>query len=189
MKKWLLLLLFIGASGLVKAESLQLNSEVSRLSFATVKMQYIVEPAVIAGLTGKIDETGVVTLDIPLAGIETGIGIRNERLNQLFFQSQLFPSAKVTAHVPKSLLTTDTAVQQLTISAQVTLFGKTKPMDFLVNVVKSHDVISVATAKTVIVRAADFGIPTKNLTELAKTVGQIAISDTVPVHFSLVFGK
>ncbi|WP_252176925.1 YceI family protein [Endozoicomonas sp. 4G] len=189
MKKFLLFLPLLVVCGLSKAAQYELNRDISRVSFATVKLQYVIEPATISSLTGSINETGQLTLDIPISGIDTGIGIRNERLQQLFFQSELFPSVKVSAQISNSLLASDTVVQQLTVPAKVTLHGQTQALEFSVNVVKSGKLLSVASAKPVIVRASQFGIPAKNLTELAKTVGQIPISDAVPVYFSLVFSK
>lgn len=187
MKKFLVFLLLFTACGLSKAAQFELNREISRVSFATVKLQYVIEPATISSLTGSISEAGQLTLDIPISGIDTGIGIRNERLNKLFFQSDLFPSAKVSAEISNSLLASDIVIQQLTVPAKVTLFGHTQELEFSVNVVKSGKVLSVASTQPVIIRASEFGIPAKNLTELAKTVGQIPISDTVPVNFSLIF--
>ncbi|WOG26629.1 YceI family protein [Endozoicomonas sp. 8E] len=189
MKKILLFLLVLTACGLSNAAQYELNRDISRVSFATVKLEYVIEPASISSLTGSINETGLLTLDIPISGIDTGIGIRNERLNKLFFQSDLFPSAKVSAQISKSLLALGTVVKQLTVPAKVTLYGQTQELEFPVNVVKCGDLLSVASTEPVIIRASQFGVPAKNLTELAKTVGQIPISETVPVNFSLVFSK
>lgn len=189
MNKYILLLLLLVLSAGTKAGEYQLDQETSAVSFATVKLQYVIEPASIGALKGKIDDSGKLNIEIPIANIETGIGIRNQRLNQLFFQSDLFPSVQVSAQIPNSLLVSDLLIQQVAIPAKVTLFGQTQEFEFTVNVVKAAEVLSVATVKPVIIRASQFGIPAKNLSELAKTVGQIPIADTVPVNFSLVFAK
>ncbi len=189
MNKFILLLVLMLTSGVSKAAEYQINQNISTVSFATVKLEYVIEPALIGGLSGKISNSGQLHIEIPIANIETGIGIRNERLNRLFFQSDLFPSVGVSAQIPNALLTSELVVQQLTMPAKVSLFGQTQEFTFLVNVVKNGDTLSVASAKPVIVSASQFAIPANNLTELAKTVGQIPISATVPVSFSLIFSK
>lgn len=184
------LLIALFASHPVLADKhFKVDEQVSSVSFATTKLQYVIEPASITGLTGEIDDSGTFNLEIPIANIQTGVAIRNERLNKLFFNSKAFPSAKVSVNIPAAVLSADLSVTQQELPATVTLFGKSRDIKFNVNIVKASDVISVSTVAPVIVRGSSFGIPTDNLAALAKTVGGIPISDTVPVSFSLVLTR
>ncbi len=166
-----------------------LDSEVSAVSFATIKLQYVVESAVINRLSGNIDHAGKASVTIPIANIQTGIGIRNQRLNTLFFDSEAYPNAAVSVQLPESIFAEEFVTKQLDLGALVSLFGTEKTVSFKVNVVKTEDVLVVSTVQPTIVSGNTFGIPSDNLVALAKTVGGIAISDTVPVSFSLVFSK
>ena len=166
-----------------------LDSEVSAVSFATIKLQYVVESAVINRLSGNIDHAGKASVTIPIANIQTGIGIRNQRLNTLFFDSEAYPNAAVSVQLPESIFAEEFVTKQLDLGAFVSLFGTEKTVSFKVNVVKTEDVLVVSTVQPTIVSGNTFGIPSDNLVALAKTVGGIAISDTVPVSFSLVFSK
>ena len=189
MKHLILCVAFIASvvAGNSKAMELKLDSDLSRVSFATIKLQYIVEPASISGLTGQLDASGKVDVNIPLGNIQTGIDIRNQRLNDLFFNSKLYPSVSVSVQLPKTLLSDGQVVKQMDLGARVRLFGTEKTLTFKVNVVKTGDIIAVSTVQPTIVSGSTFGIPSANLAALAKTVGGIGISDTVPVTFSLVF--
>ena len=126
-------------------------------------------------------------MTIPIANIQTGIGIRNQRLNTLFFDSEAYPNAAVSVQLPESIFAEEFVTKQLDLGALVSLFGTEKTLSFKVNVIKTEDVLVVSTVQPTIVSGNTFGIPSDNLVALAKTVGGIAISDTVPVSFSLVF--
>lgn len=182
-------LMLLVSSTTFAANLFNIDEEMSAVSFATTKLQYVIEPASITGLTGGIDASGKFNLDIPIANIQTGVPIRNERLNKLFFDSQSFPSAKVSVDIPADVLLAQSSVAQQELPAKVTLFGKSIDIKFKVNIVKTTDVIAVSTVAPVIVRGSSFGIPTENLAALAATVGGIPISDAVPVSFSLILKK
>lgn len=190
MRKLMYLFALVTLSAQAFAKPLyQIDESVSTVNFATIKKQYIIEPAVINGVSGSIDESGMLKAMIPLNQIKTGIPIRNDRLNELFFNSNLFPNIKVEAKVPADLLKDGMVVSQVSLPASVTLFGNTQSVQLTVNVVKHNDIIAVSTVKPVVISAAAYGIPSDNLTKLAATVGNIVISDTVPVNISLVLKK
>ena len=69
----------------------QVNEQLSTVNFASIKKQYVVEPAVISGISGKIDDEGGLELTIPLNMLDTGVSIRNERLRAMFFDEEKFP--------------------------------------------------------------------------------------------------
>lgn len=181
--------LTLSASVFASPNTFKLNSDLSTLSFATIKLQYVVEPAKITQLSGNIDKDGKVTIDVPIAKLDTGVGIRNERLNKLFFNSDVFPKATVTAQLPSSVLSSDVLVEQMTLPASVTLFGKEQALSFTVNILKSGNNIAVSTVSPTMINAAQFGIPSENLSALAQTVGGIPIANSVPVSFSLILSK
>ncbi|GEM79152.1 hypothetical protein VSU01S_13970 [Vibrio superstes NBRC 103154] len=173
----------------IAAGHYKVDSKVSTVSFATIKKQYVVEPAVISGLSGNLDDKGMLSVMVPLKNLDTGVSIRNDRLNELFFNAATFSDVKISAQVPAELMKGDRVITQATIPATVTLYGKTQTLDFMLNIVRVGEIISVSSVKPVIVDAGSFGIPKANLQAVSKTVGDIAISATVAVNVSLVLIK
>lgn len=166
-----------------------IDEAVSTVNFATIKKQYVVEPASVSQVSGYVNESGELSASVPLSKINTGISIRDDRLNQLFFNSAVFPNIDVKASIPTELLTAESVVKQVTLPVSLTIVGNSQTVDMNLTVVKSGDIVAVSSARPVIIRASAFGIPADNLTKLAATVGGIAISDTVPVTISLVLRK
>ncbi|MER0369794.1 YceI family protein [Vibrio vulnificus] len=169
------------------ATDYQVNADLSSVSFATVKNQFVIEPAVINTLTGSLDETGAFNLSVDLKGLKTGIPIRDTRLNELFFETVKFPSIDVKGKVDLARLAK--GPQKLDIPVDVSMYGNTKTLTFPVIVLEQGDAVMVSSYSPVIVRASEFGIPSENLTKLAATVGGIKISDSVPLNLTLLFQK
>ncbi|WP_261883755.1 YceI family protein [Vibrio pelagius] len=167
----------------------QVNEHLSTVNFASIKKQYIVEPAVISGVSGKIDEKGRLEITVPLNTLDTGVSIRNERLRAMFFDEKRFPSVNVTATVPEQLMGDEDLAIQKMLPATVELYGQSKELIFTVNIVKSGGHLMVSTAKPTVISGFDFGIPKESLDSVSNTVGDIALSPNVPVNFSLVLEK
>ena len=62
------------------------------MGFATIKKQFVVEPATIDTLSGTLAASGKFEISVDLKGIDTGISIRDTRLNDVFFESAKFPN-------------------------------------------------------------------------------------------------
>ncbi|WP_318516590.1 YceI family protein [Photobacterium leiognathi] len=185
----LLISLFAFSSSAYSSSLFNVDESLSTVSFASIKLQYVVEPAVINKVTGNIDENGDFIFNLPLSELNTGIPIRNERLNTLFFDSKSFPQIQVKGKVDMDILKADKAILQKKIPFSVEIFGTKNSVKALVNIVKVGDNIAISSAKPVIISASNYLIPATHLTKLAETVGGIAISNTVPVSFSLVLNK
>ncbi|CAH1523238.1 YceI-like domain protein [Vibrio owensii] len=179
------LALFSGAS--FAADNYTLDSKFSSVSFATIKNQFVVEPATIDALKGTLNSEGQFDVSVDLNSIETGIPIRNTRLNEIFFESAKYAPVKVVGKVDWTAL--GEGSHKLKVPAEVMLFGKTKSVEFPVVVLNAGDTVMVSSSVPVIIGASDFGIPTENLTNLAATVGGIKISDRVPLTLNLTFKK
>lgn len=181
----IVLALFSGAS--LAADNYILDSKLSSVSFATIKNQFVVEPATIDTLTGTLNSEGHFNVSVDLNSIETGIPIRNTRLNEIFFESAKHAPVRVVGKVDWTTL--NEGSHKLNVPADVVLFGKTKSVEFPVVIHNTSDAVMVSSNAPVIIGASDFGIPTENLTNLAATVGGIKISDRVPLTLNLTFKK
>ncbi len=64
-----------------------LNSEMSNLSFQSVKKQTVVESSGFATFNGTIDEAGKAEVTVLLDSVDTKIDLRNVRMRFLFFET------------------------------------------------------------------------------------------------------
>lgn len=164
-----------------------LDPKLSNITFATIKKQFVVEPASIKPMSGGLTEEGQFSIVLDLKSVSTGVAIRDQRLNELYFESMTFPEVKVSGQVESSMLSGDP--KRTTVAAEVTLHGVTRTIDFPVIVVPSSGFVMVSSASTIVVNGADFGISTENLNKLSATVGGLAISDKIPLSFNLLFDQ
>lgn len=187
MKKTLLLSLALLSFQSFATDKFNVETDLSSLSFATIKKQYVVEPATITGLTGSLDEQGRFAVIVPVENVDTGVSIRNERLNSLFFDASENPVIMISGQFDLASLTQP--ISKMIVPAEVSFYGNKKIFNFPVIITKTDNAIIVSSYTPVIVKASDFSIPAANLTKLAATVGGLALSDTVPVNINLVFKK
>ncbi|MCA3966641.1 YceI family protein [Vibrio vulnificus] len=165
-----------------------LNSNMSSISFTTVKNQYVIERYNIDNLQGSIDKKGNFNISINLSYLNSSIPIRDSRMNELFFETSKFPSVNIEGNFDFSKLS-ENSVGKITVPAEVTMYGHTKRFIFPVVLSNKSDTLTIASYSPVIVQAEDFGIPRENLIKLAETVGGIKISSTVPINMILIFEK
>ena len=76
-----------------------LNNEQSRVSFISVKKGDIAEIHFFRQLQGGVDSDGRVTLSIELASVDTAIEIRDERMRDVLFETDIFPTATLSTRV------------------------------------------------------------------------------------------
>ncbi len=187
-KTFVLLLVF--CQGLVfaagKYSSMVLDTGNSSVNFATIKKQYIVESARFEGLSGSI-KNGDAALTVKTNSIKTGIPIRDQRLSDIFFQSDLFPNVNIHADIGEKALNSKKNINTI-VPLKIRFFGKQKEIEAEVLIVKSYKKkLVVASMKPIILSAKDFSIPISNLEKLSKTVGGIPLSDKVAINFVLTF--
>ncbi|WP_135382719.1 YceI family protein [Vibrio tasmaniensis] len=169
------------------ANDYALDADLSSVSFATIKKQFIVEPASISHLSGALDENGHFDIVIDVSSVDTGVQIRDSRLNDVLFKSAIHPKVKVKGRV--DLANLKDGPYNMALPVDVTFWGHTKVIEFPVVILKSNDYLMVSSSSPVIIGTSDIGIPDNNLIELAEKAGGISISDRVPVTISLMFKK
>ncbi|MCL1076850.1 YceI family protein [Parashewanella spongiae] len=191
MKTWFFALAFIFAAPIVSAHEWNVASKDSTVSFVSVKKSVIAEAHSLSGIEGNIRSDGHFELTIPLKTVETGIDIRNERMQSMLFDVTRYPKVILSANLPKNLLKSMPVgtTQTKEIPAQLALHGKIKRINFEVLIVKlSHRKVVVTSVKPTIINASDF-----NLSSGIKALMQIAslssISTAVPVSFVLTLKR
>ena len=165
-----------------------LDNDASEISFVTIKAQDVAEVHRFATLSGAVDEAGVATVNIELASVDTLIPIRDERMREMLFETDLFPTATVRAQI-------DPAWQTLALGASVRadaevmleLHDEQVPLtaELLVSRL-AEDRMLIATLKPVVVNSGSVNL-TEGVEALREIAGLPSISKAVPVSIVLTY--
>ncbi len=167
----------------------RLNNDFSTLSFISIKKTNVAEVHSFKKLSGKIKETGKVSIHIPLASLETNIPVRNERMKKWLFETDKFPKATITANIDYQSIEDLSLGQSLstTVKAKINLHGQQQSYDVAVTVIRSttHTLV-VISQQPILIQTKDFAL-TQGVEKLREIAGLPSISQVVPVSFILTF--
>ena len=168
----------------------KLDNDYSRVNFVSVKKDSIGEAHHFTQLAGTLSDKGKLTIDIPLASVETRIPIRNERMQKMLFETKTFPSAELTAKVdPKHFDLKPGMSKIVVLDADLGMHGVNKLVNVEVMITKvGKGKLLVSSLRPVILRPADFGME-KGVDQLQKVAGLPSITRSVPVSFVLTFNR
>ena len=168
-----------------------LDNDNSELSFISIKATDIAETHTFEQLQGSISEKGAVAIDINLASVETLIPIRNERMQEFLFETNLFPKATINAALnPKEIEGLEAgSARQLPVEALLTIKEKVVPVTMDVVAARLDDgTLIVSSTKPVVVNVAMLGLAS-GVEKLRELAGLPNISQAVPVSFALTFNR
>ncbi|KGJ92180.1 YceI family protein [Thalassotalea sp. ND16A] len=167
----------------------QLDNEQSLVSFVSIKKANIAEVHHFGKLTGVIDSSGAAKVVIHLASVDTNIEIRDTRMQEMLFQTNLFPKATISANIGSQFineLQIDEG-RKLMLSGQLELHGEKQSIQLPTYVVRvSDNKLLITSIQSVIINAKDFAL-TDGLLKLQQIAGLPSISSAVPVNFVLTF--
>jgi polyisoprenoid-binding protein YceI len=172
------------------APTWMVNTAASTLTFNTTKggvagVGGITETMRFTRYEGGLDAQGRIAFKIDLTSIDSGITIRDERLQTMFWNVGTQPSVTFAAQLtPETLqkLTRETMV--LDVDGQLTMAGQTKPTKMQLQVTPVNGKVLVSTRRPILIKADDFGLTTG--VEAMRAVMQLNfLSSSVPVNFSL----
>ncbi len=179
-----------GGTGQIAAEW-RLSQGQSRLAFVSIKAGDLAEVHIFTNISGTVDPSGAATLEIGLDSVETGIDIRNQRMRGMLFETETYPTARITADLsPADFqdLNADTRLQRSTELA-VELHGVRADFEADLFVTRlSEDRVLVETASPLLLHAGDFNL-LAGVEQLTQVAGLPGISPAVPVTVSLVFER
>jgi len=160
--------------------------DTSRVGFVSIKNNVIGENNVFERVSGGITGAGVVTVNIDLTSVETGVGIRNERLQKMLFDVAKFPQATVSAQLSDEQLTALVSGGSVaeSVSVSVALHGNTVSKQVELAAIKTGDTLQVTTTQPVVITASEFGLEA-GVAALQKVAGLNAISRSIPVTVDL----
>ncbi|MCV6614424.1 MAG: YceI family protein [Cellvibrionaceae bacterium] len=170
-------------------QNYQIDSALSSVSFATTKKQYIIEPATIDQLSGRLDKAGHFAIQIDLANLDTANPTRDNSLRTIFFEATNYPTLSVKGQLDPGQLPAAGELKALTLNAELSLWNSAKTLTFEVLVANTGEQLLVSSRRPVIIKAADYGIPADNLTRLAATVNNIPLAPQAPINFNLVLSR
>jgi polyisoprenoid-binding protein YceI len=181
-----LLLTFLSPSAFAQWD---LSSEDSTLNFVSIKSASIGEVHSFKKVTGVINDSGQVDLSINLDSVDTNIGIRNDRIKEMLFETDKFLTAKITGYVDiekaVSLKAGETYIDDVKLT--LSLHGIAHQVENTVRVTKLNDErLMIISDTPLILNAKDFGLEQgiEKLREIAKLP---AIDTAIPVTFSFIF--
>ena len=161
-------------------------SDSSRIGFVSIKNNRIGENNAFERVSGSISESGQVAVSVDLSSVETGIGIRNERLQKMLFEVASFPTASIDAALSDSQIAALRAggARAERVSVNISLHGKTVSKTANVSVSSSGGDVRVTTTQPIVITAQEFGLES-GVAALQQIAGLNAISRSIPVTVDL----
>lgn len=159
----------------------------SLLNFVSVKNTDVAETFSFGQLQGTVSNAGSATLSIPLASIVTGIDLRNTRVKQMLFESDLLPNLHFTTQLDLASLDNlpvgTTAIQPVT--GNLILHGVVKSLAFDALIIKhGSNSLSLSPRKPILINSTDFEM-NAGIEALRAAVGASSIGERVPVYFKM----
>ncbi len=164
-----------------------LDSELSNVSFGSIKNDSVGESFSFGDVTGSVSADGLVNISISLASVDTMIEIRDERMMEFVFENA--PSASVTANVDMAKLRDLSTGEATTIETPGTLalLGTETELDAVFFVMRlSDDKVLVSTDGILMLSTEDAGFDNA-IDTLQELAGLDSITRVSPVTMRLVF--
>lgn len=166
-----------------------LDNSGSQLAFVTTKAMDVAEVHTFTELSGSVGTDGHARIVIQLASVNTLIPIRDQRMREVLFQTDLFPTATVDARLDISRLQGMAVTTSEILTSEILLnIGESRlplTVELLVTRIAADRVL-VASLKPVVVNADAVGLA-EGVEALREVAGLPSISKAVPVSFVLQF--
>lgn len=181
-----LVILLSGVGFTVPVQADWTVSDSSRIGFVSIKNNRIGENNAFERVSGSISESGQVVVSVDLSSVETGIGIRNERLQKMLFEVASFPTASIDAVLSDGQIAALRAggARAESVSVNISLHGKTVSKTANVSVSSSGGDVRVTTTQPIVITAQEFGLES-GVAALQQIAGLNAISRSIPVTVDL----
>ena len=166
-----------------------LNNDNSQLSFVSIKAGNIGEVHKFGQLTGELTTEGQLTVEVELASVDTLIPIRDDRMQQLLFETDIFPKATFTASIDMAEVNAVEvgSSKALDISGDLKIRDRTTSISPKVIVTRiAEGAVLVNTLQPLLLNADAVGL-TDGVEKLREIAGLPSISSAVPVTFVLTF--
>ena len=167
----------------------QINPDLSQVNFTTIKADHVAETHRFKSVKGNLTAEGELSISIDLASVDTLIPIRDERMQNILFQTELFPVATFTATIDPGLIDSLSVgnSQIVDVTGQLTIRDQVQTVTFktLATRVKARAVL-VTTVQPAILNAGSFAL-VDGVNQLKEIAGLPSISHAVPLTFTITF--
>lgn len=178
---------FLVASPAIAAWTL--DNANSQVSFVSVKAGDAGEAHRFRQLAGRISEDGKASLVIQLASVDTMIPIRDDRMREILFETDIFPTATLGANIDMERLDSLEPGESMDMSVNLKLDLHGQQVELPAEMVVArlgHDKLLVSSRKPIIVNAANVDLA-EGVEALREVANLPSISKAVPVSFVLTF--
>jgi polyisoprenoid-binding protein YceI len=166
-----------------------LDNDTSQVSFVSVKAGDAGEVHRFTQISGGLSADGDASVTIQLASVDTLIPLRDERMREMLFQTELFPTATLSASIDMDALNAIDPGNSMDLTANLNLDLREKqiqlPAEMIVARLGDHRLM-VSSRKPVIVNAASVDL-VAGIEALREIANLPSISKAVPVSFVLTF--
>lgn len=165
-----------------------LDNEMSSLSFVTTKAEHVAEVHTFEQMSGTLSNAGDLNIAIELISVNTMIPIRNERMQAMLFETDIFPEATITGKIDMAQLAGMSAgdTKAMMVDFNMSIRGIVKAYAADVQVTRTGSGLVASTRKPIIVTADSHDL-VSGVDALREVAGLPSISRAVPVSFSVVF--
>ncbi len=165
-----------------------LDNDMSSLSFVTTKAEHVAEVHTFDQMSGTLSASGALSIAVELVSVNTLIPIRNERMQAMLFETEIFPQATISSQLDMSQLSGMSPGDSMAISVEFELAIRGVAKDYTADlqVTRTSSGLVASTRKPIVVSADSHDLVT-GVDALREIAGLPSISRAVPVTFSVVF--
>jgi hypothetical protein len=168
-----------------------LDNDSSQVSFVSVKAGDAGEVHRFTEISGELSAGGKASVTIQLASVDTLIPLRDERMRELLFQTNLFPTASLSADIDMDALNAIEPGNSMDMAANLTLDLHGQQLSLAAEMIVARlgdHRLMVSSRKPVIVNAASVDL-VNGIEALREIANLPSISKAVPVSFVLTFDE
>lgn len=169
----------------------ELDNNKSKVSFTSTKANTAAEVNTFNKLTGSVDQKGNAKLTIDLGSVDTAIELRDERMREMLFETDQYPTATITLSVDSEQLDALQEGEQISVTteAELSIHGTTSKVPVAMTIARLHmNRLLAISEKPIVINAGQVGLDA-GLEKLREIAGLPSISPAVPVTFILSFSK
>ena len=165
-----------------------LDNDASQVSFVSVKAGDAGEVHRFTEISGMLDG-GDASVTVQLASVDTLIPLRDERMREMLFETDIFPTAKISAAIDMATIDALDPGQSADVTANLALELREQSVTLPAEMIVARlgdDRLMVSSRKPVIVNAASVDL-VDGIEALREVANLPSISKAVPVSFVLTF--
>ena len=183
-------LIMLAAAPLARADW-TLDPRSSEVTFVSTKAVDFSEVHRFRDIAGEVADNGKAIVSIMLASVDTGVEIRDERMQSMLFETDTYPEAIIRTRIDKDVLKNmmPGGTRRQNIKLDVDLHGTELTLDAAVDIsMLSETALLVVSTRPIIVDAKAFGLGA-GIEALRQVANLPSIGNGVPVSFVLLFEK